>query len=73
MDGGRHPRNSPPRRIPKKARTLGAFLFWGKLTSLENFDPDEVVGLFGRLLPIYEYVEFAESMGSGTDTGSLQT
>lgn len=33
------------------------FLFWGKMAERETVGPDEVLFLFDRFLPIYEFVE----------------
>jgi len=47
----------PVEPIPSELMRVHTFLFWGSLTRREQTSVDQVLFLFDRLLPIYEYVE----------------
>ncbi len=43
--------------IPRDLIRNNVFLFWGKFASWEKVQPEHVLRLLSRLLPVYEYVE----------------
>ena len=57
-DGEVRSPNRSPQRVPDTLYKKGSFIFVGKESSRESFDPERVLKDFDELLPIYEYVEF---------------
>jgi len=55
---GQRSRNRTPRRVAEDLYRPGAFVFVGKQTPFDAFDPDRVLRDFDILLPVYEFVEF---------------
>ena len=53
--------DQPPDVVPHRLYAAGYFVFLGKHSPIEDFDPDVVLGDFDRLLPLYKYVEFSTS------------
>lgn len=47
----------PVTPIPKELIRTHTFLFWGKMAERDTVRPEEVLFLFDRFLPIYEFVE----------------
>lgn len=56
FEGQRSP-TLPVTPIPEDLIRVHTFLFWGKMAGREKVQPKEVLFLFDRFLPIYEFVE----------------
>lgn len=50
--------NRTPQRVAEHLYRPGAFVFVGRQSPFEAFDPDRVLRDFDMLLPVYEFVEF---------------
>ena len=57
-DGRGRSRNRTPQRVAERLYRPGAFVFVGRQSPFEAFDPDRVLRDFDMLLPVYEFVEF---------------
>lgn len=52
----------PVAPIPEDLIRANTFLFWGKMAEREKVRPEEVLFLFDRFLPIYEFIEGKEAL-----------
>jgi 5-methylcytosine-specific restriction protein A len=68
-DGTRTP-DYMPNEIDAETAVPGNFIFLGTHTGAETVDPDKVLALFDRLLPLYRYTEGDEVV---SDTGEFPT
>ena len=55
---GQRSRNRAPQRIAEDLYRPGSFVFVGRQTPFEAFDPHRVLRDFDILLPVYQFVEF---------------